>query len=196
MLGILLVRSLLSPPSAVLRPGLPPLCEHPHFPPGIRRGDYWRRGVCVAVSEDGCFDVRPLPTTGSGRLNCFIEDRVPADRVRHTDSLICTKHEVQTAANLAMDRFPGARRDVISRSGWTRIGIERAALTAAFLRDPSVVVQASRSPARSKKAPADAPPRRVRRSRRPFRGSENRPFTDVRGTAATRPCAAHLPRAH
>ncbi|KAH8077344.1 hypothetical protein JL720_10068 [Aureococcus anophagefferens] len=65
-----------------------------------------------------------------------------ADRVRHADSLICTKHDVQTAANLAMDRFPGARRDVISRSGWTRIGIERAALTAAFLRDPSVVVQA------------------------------------------------------
>ncbi|EGB05719.1 hypothetical protein AURANDRAFT_66204 [Aureococcus anophagefferens] len=112
------------------------------FPQGVRRGDYWRRGVCVAVSEVGCFDVRPLPTTGSGRLICFVEDRVPADRVRHADSLICTKHDVQTAANLAMDRFPGARRDVISRSGWTRIGIERAALTAAFLRDPSVVVQA------------------------------------------------------
>ncbi|KAH8076697.1 hypothetical protein JL721_718 [Aureococcus anophagefferens] len=116
--------------------------DAPDFPQGVRRGDYWRRGVCVAVSEVGCFDVRPLPTTGSGRLICFVEDRVPADRVRHADSLICTKHDVQTAANLAMDRFPGARRDVISRSGWTRIGIERAALTAAFLRDPSVVVQA------------------------------------------------------
>ncbi|KAK7240861.1 diazepam binding inhibitor, acyl-CoA binding protein [Aureococcus anophagefferens] len=99
-------------------------------------GDY------TAATQVGCFDVRPLPTTGSGRLICFVEDRVPADRVRHADSLICTKHDVQTAANLAMDRFPGARRDVISRSGWTRIGIERAALTAAFLRDPSVVVQA------------------------------------------------------
>ncbi|KAH8060249.1 hypothetical protein JL721_9136 [Aureococcus anophagefferens] len=111
------------------------------FPQGVRRGDYWRRGVCVAVSEVGCFDVRPLPTTGSGRLICFVEDRVPADRVRHADSLICTKHDVQTAANLAMDRFRrGATRDFAERLD--AIGIERAALTAAFLRDPSVVVQA------------------------------------------------------
>ncbi|KAK7247931.1 ribosomal protein L14 [Aureococcus anophagefferens] len=41
--------------------------NHTQFPQGVRRGDYWRRGVCVAVSEVGCFDDATSPDDGLDR---------------------------------------------------------------------------------------------------------------------------------
>ena len=111
------------------------------IPAGQKGGNCWAHGVCIAVRE-GAFDVMPLVRTGRGRRPCEPEKGVPTSRIRHADSIICSQYEAATAASLADDKFPGARRDAILRSGWTRTSVKRNELTAHFLRSRSVVTVA------------------------------------------------------
>ena len=92
------------------------------------------------MHEDS-FDVAPLVRAG-GRRACGAVENVPADRIRHIESLICTQQDTKNAAALCTDKFPDARCDPIRRTGWTRISVERSEIEARFLRDKSVVTTA------------------------------------------------------
>jgi hypothetical protein len=110
-------------------------------------GNLWYRGVCIGKHDDEhdttVYDVQPPigPPRGRQRRPCQAATGVSADRVEHANSLVCTLHEVKTAAHLVAMRHAGARPDAIARTGWTRMSVLRAVITAEMLRSRSTVTR-------------------------------------------------------
>ena len=100
----------------------------------------------VSGEFDLRFDVAPPPPViallRKRNVITVLHIGVEAARVRHADSLICSLPEVQAASNLVADRIAGARPDVITRVGWTRMPDAKQEIAADLLRSPSMVTRA------------------------------------------------------
>ena len=95
-----------------------------------------RCSLVNGVDCDVTYDVAPVVSAGRARRTCAFLTNVPANRVHHDDSIVCTLAEVQAAPDHAKDRFAGARPPVRLVEGFTRMSDSKCYKTAQLLRSP------------------------------------------------------------